>query len=172
MKRIVFTFGIIAGIIVSAMMFLTMSEQFMEMSYAELIGYSTMIIAFATIFFAVRAYRERYLGGTIKIGKAFLIGLYITLIASTMYVASWMIISNTYGQNYMEQYYENAIEEIRSSDLSETEMDQQIQSIEDFRELYKNPFIKIGMTYMEILPIGLLISLLSAAILRKRKDQN
>ncbi len=168
MKRTVITFGAIAGIIVSAMLFITMTEDLMGNEYGEWIGYSTMIIAFVTIFFAVRTYRDKYNHGVIKFGKAFLIGLYITLIASTLYVASWMVISNTYGRNYMDQYYNNAIEEIRKSDLPQIEIDQQVESMEQFRLMYKNPFIKIAVTYMEILPVGLLISLISAALLQKR----
>jgi len=167
MKRTVFTFGSIAGIIVSAMLFITMTDGLKGNEYGELIGYSTMIIAFVTIFFAVRTYRDKYNHGLIKFGKAFLIGLYITLIASTMYVASWMVISNTYARNYMDQYYDNAIEEIRKSDLPQIKIDQQVQSMEHFRQMYKNPFVKIAVTYMEILPVGLLISLIIAALLRK-----
>jgi len=167
MKRTVFTFGSIAGIIVSAMLFITMTDGLKGNEYGELIGYSTMIIAFVTIFFAVRTYRDKYNHGLIKFAKAFLIGLYITLIASTMYVASWMVISNTYARNYMDQYYDNAIEEIRKSDLPQIEIDQQVQSMEQFRQMYKNPFVKIAVTYMEILPVGLLISLIIAALLRK-----
>jgi len=168
MRKTVFTFGIIAGIIVSAMLFITMTEDFVGMKHGELIGFATMIIAFTTIFFAIRAYRDKYNGGEIKFGKAFLIGLYITLIASTLYVASWMLISGTYGKNYMDQYYENAIEEIRESDMSQEEIDLQIRSMQQFQEMYKNPFVKIGVTYMEILPVGLVISLISAGLLRKR----
>lgn len=167
MKRTVFTFGSIAGIIVSAMLFITMTDGLKGNEYGELIGYSTMIIAFVTIFFAVRTYRDKYNHGLIKFGKAFLIGLYITLIASTMYVVSWMVISNTYARNYMDQYYDNAIEEIRKNDLPQIEIEQQVQSMEQFRQMYKNPFVKIAVTYMEILPVGLLISLIIAALLRK-----
>ena len=168
MKNIVLTFGIIAGLIVSIMMFITMNESFMDMKHGELIGYTTMIIAFITIFFGVKAHRDKNLGGTVKFGKAFLLGLYITLIASTMYVASWMIISNTYGKNFMDHYYEKTIEDIRNSDLSQEEIDLKIQSMEQFQEMYKNPIFKIVITYMEILPVGLLISLISAGLLRKR----
>ncbi len=170
MKKIVLTFGIIAGIIVSGMLFLTMGENFINLENGEIIGYATMIIAFATIFFGIKAYRDKHLGGSIKFGKAFLLGLYINLMASTMYVASWMVISNTYGKNFMDSYYESAKEELRQSDLTREEIDAQIQSLEEFQEMYKNPVVKIGITYMEILPVGLLITLISASILRKKPE--
>jgi hypothetical protein len=169
MKKIVLTFGIIAGVIVSGMMFVTFYEGFIDIEHGELLGYSTMIIAFSVIFFGIRAHRDKHLGGTIKFGKAFLIGLYITLIASTMYVASWMTISNTYGKDFMDQYYAKSIEELRQSDQTEEEIEAQIQDMKEFQEMYKNPAVKIGVTYTEILPVGLLISLICAAILKRNK---
>ncbi len=165
MKNIVLTFGIIAGVIVSAMLFISFG---MDFEGGELLGYATMVIAFATIFFGVKTYRDKYQGGVIKFGKAFLMGLYITLIASTMYVASWMVISETYGKDYMEEYYRHSVEELQKSDRSQEQIDQQIEELKAFKELYKNPAVKIGITYTEILPVGLLVSLISAALLKRK----
>ena len=169
MKRIVLTYGIIGGIIVSAMMWMTLGSGSHDWDNGMWIGYTTMVIALSTIFFAVKAYRDKHLGGSIKFGKAFLMGLYITLIASTMYVVSWLVLSATSDQDYMEQYYEHTKAELESSDLPAEQVETQLQEMRDFQELYKNPVVKIGFTYVEILPVGLLISLLCAAIL-KRSD--
>ncbi|MBK8341587.1 MAG: DUF4199 domain-containing protein [Flavobacteriales bacterium] len=107
MKRIVLTYGIIGGIIVSAMMWLTLGSGKHDFDNGMWIGYTTMVIALSTIFFAVKGYRDKHLGGSITFGKAFLMGLYITLVVSTLYVASWMVLSATSKQDYMEQYYEH-----------------------------------------------------------------
>lgn len=168
MKRIVLTYGIIGGIIVSAMMFLTLGSGNHDFDNGLWIGYTTMVIALSTIFFAVKAYRDKHLAGAITFGKAFVLGLYITLIASTMYVASWMVISATSEQDFMEQYYEHEKARLESSGVAAEQMKAELQEIRDFQELYKNPAVKIGSTYMEILPVGLLISLLCAAILKRR----
>lgn len=168
MKKIVLTFGIIAGVIVSAMLFISMAIESVDFEGGELLGYATMIIALSTIFFGVKTYRDKYLNGTIKFGKAFLIGLYITLIASALYVASWMIIINTYGASFMDEYYQYSIEKIEQSGQPQAEIDLQIQQMEEFKELYKNPVVQIGVTFLEIFPVGLLISLISAAILRRK----
>ncbi|NJO00898.1 MAG: DUF4199 domain-containing protein [Bacteroidia bacterium] len=106
MKKVVVSFGLIAGVIVSAMLFLTMYlySSGVEIKNGELIGYTTMIIAFSTIFFGIRTYRDQYQAGTIRFGKAFQVGLFITIIASFMYVASWMIISAVTGDAFIEQY--------------------------------------------------------------------
>lgn len=168
MKKIILTYGIIGGVIVSAMMFLTLGSGNHDWDNGLWIGYTTMVIALSTIFFAVKTYRDKYLGGAIRFGKAFVLGLYITLIASTMYVASWMVISATSKEDFMEQYYEHEKARLESSGASAEQMATELKEIRDFQELYKNPVVKIGSAYMEILPVGLLVSLLCAAILKRR----
>ncbi|MDX1685312.1 MAG: DUF4199 domain-containing protein [Saprospiraceae bacterium] len=168
MKKIVLTFGLISGIIVSIMLFITFATELVNWDNGEVIGYTSMIIALSAIFFGIRSYRDKYLGGTINYGKAFLVGLYITIIASTVYVASWMIISNTLAPDFMQEYYDHTESTLRASEMSESDIQVKLEEVRAFQELYKNPWIKIGMTYMEILPIGLLISLISAAILQNR----
>lgn len=167
MNKIVLTYGIIGGIIVSAMMWLTLGSGEHDFDNGMWIGYTTMVIALSTIFFAVKTYRDKHLDGSITFGKAFLMGLCITLIASTMYVASWMVLSATSKQDFMEQYYEHEKTKLESSALSAEQVEARLQEMRDFQELYKNPAVKIGFTYVEILPVGLLISLLCAAILRR-----
>lgn len=167
MERIILTYGIIAGVIVSAMMWITLGDGKHDFENGELIGYTTMVIALSTIFFGVRTFRDKHLGGAITFGKAFLLGLYITLVASSMYVASWMVISANSEQDFMEQYYEHEKAKLESSDMPAAEVEAKLEEMRYFGELYKNPVVKIGFTYVEILPVGLLISLLCAAILRR-----
>ena len=86
-----------------------------------------------------------------------------------MYMASWMIIINTYGADFMDEYYQYSVEKLKNSGEEQQEIDLQIQQMEEYKELYKSPVVQIGVTYLEILPVGLLISLISATILRRRK---
>lgn len=167
MKRIILTYGLIGGVIVSAMMWFTLGDGMHDWENGELIGYTTMVIALSTIFFGIKAYRDKELGGTIRFGKAFLVGLYITLIASTMYVASWMVMSANMKQDFMEQYIEHTTTKLEQSGASDEEVEAQVAELRQMAELYKNPVVKIGFTYMEILPVGLLISLICAAILKR-----
>lgn len=167
MKKTVLTYGIIGGVIVSAMMWLTLGSGKHDFDNGMWIGYTTMVIALSTIFFAVKTYRDKYMGGEINFGRAFLMGLYITLIASTMYAASWMVLSATTDQDIMEQYYVHEKQKLESSDLPAAEVEAKLQEMRDFQEMYKNPIVKIGFTYMEILPVGLLISVFCAALLKR-----
>lgn len=168
MKRIILTYGIIAGVIVSAMMWITLGSGKHDFDNGEMIGYTTMVIALSTIFFGVRAYRDKHLGGAISFGKAFLIGLYITLVASTMYVASWMLMSATTDQDFMAQYAEHMKAKMESSNTPPEVVEAEMKELREFGELYKNPLVKIGFTYVEILPVGLLISLICAGLLRRK----
>lgn len=168
MKRIVLLYGIIGGLIVSAMMWLTLGDGKHDFEGGELIGYTTMVIALSAIFFGVKAYRDKHLGGVIKFGKAFMLGLYITLVASTLYVASWMVLSAVSDQDIMQQYYEYMEQKLNASDLPAAAVEAELKELREFGEMYKNPVVKVGFTYLEILPVGLLISLICAAILKRR----
>ncbi len=168
MKKLLLTWGLIAGLIVSVMMILTFGTD-IGLESSEILGYTTMVVAFSTIFIAIRTYRNNYLDGSISFGKGFLLGLYITLIASALYVITWMILSETVARDYMDNYFREAIENLKqNAELSQTEIDTKIAEMEQFRNMYKNPLIKIGMTFLEIFPVGLLITLISAAILRRK----
>ena len=169
MKKIVLTYGLIGGAIVSAFMAITMPgmDENTDMGNAQLIGYASMIVALSTIFLGIKKYRDAYSNGVISFGKAFLTGLYIALIASTLYVITWMVLSEFFLQDFMANYTASAIEDIKASGLSEAETKEQIESTQNMMEMYKNPVFKFFFTYVEILPVGILISLISAAILRK-----
>lgn len=166
MKRIILTYGIIGGIIVSTLMLLNIASG-IDWENGYLKGYTIMVIALSTIFFAVRTYRDKHLGGSIAFGKAFLMGLYITLVASTLYVASWMVYSSTSKLDYMQEYYLHEKAALEKSDLTEAQVEAELKDIRQMQENYKNPLVKVGFTYLEILPVGLLISLICAAMLRR-----
>ena len=168
MKKIVITYGLIGGLIVSAMMWLTLGSGSHDFENGMWIGYATMVIALSTIFFAVKGYRDKHLAGSIPFGKAFLMGLYITLVVSTLYVASWVVMSSVSDKDYMMEYYEHEKAKLEKSDTPREEVEAHLKEMREFGEIYKNPAVKIGFTYMEILPVGILISLICAAILKRK----
>ena len=172
MNKTVLTYGLIAGLIVTVMMWLTLGSGEHDFDNGLWIGYTTMVVAFSTIFFAVKTFRDKQNEGVITFGKAFRMGLYITLIASTMYVASWMVLSATSDHDYMADYYEHTKAELEASGLPQAEMDAELQKMRDMTALYNNNIaVKIGFTYTEILPVGLLISLLCAGLLKRRSPE-
>lgn len=170
MNRIILTYGLIGGVIVSAMMWLTLASGKHDFDNGMWIGYTTMVVALSTIYFAVRTFRDKHLGGAITFGKAFLMGLGITLVASTMYVASWMVLDATTGGEFMEEYYQHTKAQLEKSGTPPAEMEAQLKEMREFGEMYKNPAVKIGFTYLEILPVGLVISLICAGILTRKSS--
>ncbi len=173
MTRTVVTYGLLAGILNTVLMLGAMplytKEGQMNFQLGELLGYASMIVALSMIFFGIRHYRDRQSGGRISFGKAFQTGLLITLVASAVYVIGWMGYSSFGpGQDFMDQYYQYSVEQLRSSDRPPEVIEREIAEMETFREMYRNPLVQIGITFLEIFPVGLIISLISAAILRKK----
>jgi hypothetical protein len=173
MKKNVLVFGLIAGFIVSIFMLLGMANCIDKNDYdhSMILGYTTMIIAFSFVFVGIKNYRDKYNGGLINFGQAFKTGLWITLIASTMYVVTWLIYYYFFVPDFMENYSAHMIEKAKAAGASAAEIENTMKEMAGYKEMYKNPLFVILFTYLEILPVGLLITVISALILkRKQKD--
>lgn len=171
MKRIVLTFGLIAGGILSAMMAISLPllmNGTLDFENGELAGYSTMLLSFLAIFFGIRSYREKNGGGTITFGKAFKVGILITLIACAMYVITWEIIYFNFAPDFADKYAAFTIDKMRADGASSAEILAAQNKMADFKEWYANPLLNIGITFLEVFPIGLIVTLVSAAILRRK----
>jgi fumarate reductase subunit C len=172
MKKVILVYGAIAGTIVSAMMFITMliwNDGKVEIKNGELLGYSTMIIAFTMIFFGIKSFRDNYSNGTISFLKATQVGVLIALVASLMYGVSWEMIYPRVGQELMAKMGEKRFDELKKKETSEVEIQKAKDEWAGFLEMYKNPFVRFGMTLVEIFPVGLVITLICAALLRKKE---
>jgi Protein of unknown function (DUF4199) len=172
MKKIVITYGIISGLITGGLMLATMPlfvNGAVKMENGLWIGYTGMVIALSLVFFGIKSFRDNYAGGNITFGRGFLIGLGITFIASVFYVIAWEITFAKSGEWFMQQWSLSELEKLKSSGSTEEELNMAKQKWDEFSQLYQNPLIRFGMTLMEIVPVGLVISLLSAALLRKKE---
>jgi len=170
MKKTVLVFGIISGVISSILMLAYLP--FMEkIGYDKgfIVGYTGMVISFALIFFGIRSYRENNGGGFISFGKAFKVGILIAVISCIFYVATWEVIYYKIMPDFADNYGKYEIDQMRKEGAAQEKIDMAINEAKDFKKMYDNPFYNIGMTFMEPLPVGLLITLISAAILRKKK---
>lgn len=171
MRRIVIIYGLIAGVIVGAMMMITMplyENGTLSLDNGELLGYSTMVVALSLVFFGVKSYRDNYSGGAITFGQAAKVGLLITLVASLMYAVSWEITYNTMERDFMTLWSEHSEAEMKASGATSAELAEAKASMDSLIVMYRNPFIRFGFTIMEIAPVGIVISLLSAGLLRKK----
>ncbi len=174
MRKVTLTFGLLAGAIVSGFMVigLALYEKTGKIFVNELVGYATMVIALSMIFFGIKSYRDNYQKGVINFWKGFQVGLLIALIASLMYALTWETYMQTRPASFaafMEKYTDSVINKIKEKGASSEIIDQEIKRMDKFMELYRNPVIRFGLTLMEILPVGIIITLISAAILRKKE---
>ncbi len=173
MKKFIWVHGLIAGVIVAALMIISMSIFHKKGDYdgGMVVGYASMLIAFSLIFVGIKNYRDKHNQGFISFGKAFKIGILITLIASTIYVISWLINYYFFQPDFAEKYGAIMIDKLKASGASADKIAKETEEMASFAKMYKNPIIVILFTYVEILPVGLLITLVSSLILkRKVKD--
>lgn len=172
MKRNVIVFGLIAGLIVTSMMLFSIAKCYRDANFegSMLAGYASMILAFSFIFVGIKNYRDKYNHGSISFGKGFKIGLYISLIASTLYVLVWLVDYYIFIPDFMDKYTAHVLSAAQKSGASADEISAKTTEMASYREMYKNPLFVILLTYMEILPIGIIISLLAALILKKKSN--
>lgn len=169
MKRIVLTFGLIAGAILAVMMLIQMS--FLdEIGFDKglIVGYTTMVLAFLMTFFGVRSYRDNVGGGAISFVRALGIGLMIMVVATLCYVATWEVVYYKIAPDFGDKYAAYAVEKTRKSGASQAVVDAKAKEMAEFQESYKNPFLNAAYTFLEPLPVGLLAALISAALLRRK----
>lgn len=177
MKKIILIFGTIAGLICIALFYAKVpgDGQFnFEEDMSQVYGYISMAIALSSIFFATKQYRDKYNDGVIKFGKAFLIGLGITAVAALFYVVAWEIYFSKFGEGFVEQYIAFQTEQLVESGLTAAEATAKYAPEAEMMESYKtNTLMRIGFTTIEIFPVGLLISLISALLFGVilKKDQ-
>lgn len=85
-----------------------------------------------------------------------------------MYVVAWEISYTFLGPDFKDKMWQHFIENAKNEAQNEAELNAAIQQIETWKDWYKNPLLRFALTLMEIVPIGLAITLISAAILRKK----
>ena len=168
MKKTVLTFGVISGAVSSAMMMVTLP--FIDrigFDKGEILGYTTIVLSCLLVFFGVRSYRESS-GGTMTFGRGFTVGLLITLISCACYVVTWEVIYFKLMPDFGEKYSSYTIDHLKASGASQQSIDASVKQMEDFKLMYKNPLMNAAITFTEPFPIGLVVTLISAAVLRKK----
>ncbi len=170
MKKIVIVNGLIAGVIVAGMFFITMGLYHKNGNFdgGMWVGYASMLLAFSLIFVAIKNYRDKYNGGVVSFGKAFKIGLLITLIASTIYVVGWLIDYYCFIPDFAEKYAASMLDKLKSAGAGAAEIAAKSKEMDSFITMYKNPVFVILFTYVEILPVGLLITIVASLILKRK----
>ena len=173
MKKTVLTFGLISGAVMAALMMSTVA--FIDRIGFEngtIVGYTSIVLGFLLVFFGIRSYRENVGDGYISFGRAFSVGILIALISSIIYVLTWEIVFHNWLYDFPEKYTAYVIQKAQASGVSAADVARQREEMNSMWALYRsNFFVRAAFTFVEPFPVGLLVTLISAVALRKRRKE-
>lgn len=166
MKKTVLTYGLISGVIAAVLMLVHVP--FMDgSSKALIIGYAGIVLSALLIFFGVRSYRENVGNGKISFGRGFAVGILIALISAACYVVAWEVVYYS-SPGIMDHIFDKQVEELKATGAPQEKIDETAREVESFKKLYANPFVNVAFTFIEPFPVGLLMTLISAVMLRRK----
>lgn len=172
MKKTVWTYGLLSGAVVSALLAATIPFQGEDgFDHSLVVGYVTIVLSFLLIYFGVRSYRDNVSGGRVGFGRALAVGTLIGVIASLCYVATWQVMYFKFMPDFMTQYNARELEKARAEGASEATLAQKKAEMDKFEKMYQNPAINAAFTILEPLPVALVIALVSAGVLSRRRKQ-
>ena len=169
MKKTVLVFGLISGVISSVLMISAITLLGgTSFGHSYVLGYASIVLSLLLVYFGVRSYRDNVAEGQISFGKAFLVGFAITVISCLFYVGTWEIVYFKFMPDFMDKYGAEMIQKMQASGATAAAIQQKTAEVEKLKVMYKNPLFNMAMTFIEPFPVGLVITLLSAAVLRKK----
>jgi len=170
MQKVVLTFGLIGGVILTVIMLVAF--QFHEQigfDRGVYVGYTSMVLAFLMVYFGVQSYRDNVAGGSITFGRAFNVGLLISLVIMACYVVVWEVTYYNFMPDYLDKYTVYALEQARLAGKTAEEIAQQAKEMQEFMEMYKNPLVNIAFTLLEPLPVAVVFTLVTAGITSRKQ---
>jgi Protein of unknown function (DUF4199) len=170
MKKTILNTGLLSGAAISVIMGVAMAYYTHNPTadHSLMMGYAAMVVALSLIFFGLRSYRDKQNGGSLTLATALGMGLLMAAIASAIYVATWAVEYKYFFPDFMDQYAAHAIEKAKASGMAQAMLDKQTAEMAKMKEDYKNPVYFTIMTFAEIFPVGILVSLISALILKRK----
>jgi len=170
MRKIVLTYGLIAAGILEATFFLALPfHDAIGFDRAMVLGYTYMVLAFLLIFFGVRSYRDNVAGGRLGFGRALAVGALIGVVASSCYVLTWEVFYFGTKSDYIEKYQAHLIEKARQAGESPEAIAARQAEMAKLAQMYRNPLINSAITFLEPLPVALVVALVTAGVLTRRK---
>jgi hypothetical protein len=167
MLRFILIHGVIAGLLVGIPnLIVTTSLADHQLPHGVLFGYLIMLVALSTVFVAIKRRRDLALGGVIGFWPALGLGLAISLVASLFYIAAWEIAFSMIGTDFLNGYTSSVVAEAAARGASPAELARIRAEWDGFWIEYRNPIVRIPYTFIEFFPVGVLVSLVSAGLLR------
>lgn len=164
--RYALIYGGIAGSIVIAVLIAGFVLDMPSHATSEWFGYLVMLVALSMIFVGVKRYRDNECGGIIRFGRALGVGLGIAAVAGVIYVIGWEIYVASTGFDLFRDYGAHVVDKMRAAGASQAAIEAKLAEMHSMAERYRSPLFRIPMTFVEIFPVGAVIALVSAAVLR------
>lgn len=171
MLRKIIVFGTIAGVIVGVLLSaVTIGVNHnLPSPYGMLLGYTIMLVALSAVFVGIKRYRDEDRGGVVGFWAALGVGLGISLVAGIFYVLAWEAAQAVTHMDFATSYAKSMIAEERAKGVTGAALAKFIAEMQQFKAQYANPLYRLPMTFAEIFPVGVLVSLISAGLLRNSR---
>jgi hypothetical protein len=171
MLRTILKYGAIAGLVVGGFEVVTFVafSGLPPLKYGMVIGYTTMLIALSAVFVGIKQHRDVDRGGVIGFWAALGIGLGISFIAGIFYVVAWELVQAMTHMDFAGSYAHAIIEKEKAKGTSPEALAKLSADMEAFKVQYADPLFRLPMTFTEIFPVGVLVSLISAGLLRNSR---
>ena len=173
MKKDVLKYGLLSGLAMAIMGAATVPLEHRlhtSTSLAMAVGYTVMVLAFLIVFVGVKHYRDTECGGSISFGRAFAAGALMMLITCACYVVMWEVLNATVEKNFAHDYAASMVKHAQDSGLQGAALEAKIAAAQKFEVMYSNPLYRMSMTLLEPLPVGLVMALVTAGILRRKPE--
>ena len=171
MRKTILTFGLISGAISAALMSTNMLlANKVSYDHGLYLGYTVIVLSMLLVYFGIRSYRDNVGEGQITFGRAFAVGLGITVISCLLYVAAWEILYFNFLPGFMDKYGAHEVQKLTAAGASPAAIQAKVEQFKKYREMYDNPLMNAAMTFIEPFPVGLLMTLISSVMLRKKRQ--
>lgn len=175
MKKVVLTFGLIAGLIIAGLVWvqaILVERGAVGIGRLEIVGYASMLVALSMVFFGIKSYRDNTAGGTLKFWKGVQVGVLISVIAGILYwggAMSYGIANPGFDERFMQKFSDVRLGNLQEQGAPQEQINEAKAEIEMMAGLFKNPLLFFLVCMMEILPVGIIVTLISAGLLRKKE---
>jgi len=170
MNKTILTYGLLSGAVAAVLMTGTAIyfKNSMDTSNGTLFGYAGILLSMLFVYFGTRAYRDQKTPAGLSFGEAFKVAILITVISCICYVVAWLIVYQTLMPDFMDKFIEQTLAKLKESGASETQISQEAAKMEEMKVMYRNPLFRAAITFLEPFPVGLLVSLVSSFVLRRK----
>lgn len=170
MKKTILTYGLISGAVAAVLMVCSALyyRNNMDNGNGAIWGYAGILLSMVFVFLGVRAYRDNVLEGAITFGKAFQVGILIAIISCLCYVVTWMVVYETIMPDFMDQYIAHSLEQMKAAGASAEKIAATVKEMDHYKAMYQNPLTRFALTFLEPFPMGFLVTLISAGVLRRK----